>query len=95
MYIYFLDIDTCSFLCKAPLRLISKKLLSWGLNLCIKLDIKISAVSEVHFLSHPVEFHVEATGIANRLSLCVSSPQGGGGGVTVGAGQAHPPRGRL
>lgn len=47
------------------------------------------------FLSHPMEFHVEATGVADRLSLCVSSPQGGGGGVTVGAGQAHPPRGRL
>lgn len=42
----------------------------------------------------PVEFHVEPTGVADRLSLCVSSPQGGGGGVTVGAGQAHPPRGR-
>lgn len=42
-----------------------------------------------------MEFHVEATGVADRLSLCVSSPQGGGGGVTVGAGQAHPPRGRL
>lgn len=46
-------------------------------------------------LSYPVEFHVEPTGVADRLSLCVSSPQGGGGGVTVGAGQAHPPRGRL
>ena len=51
--------------------------------------------SEVDFLPHPVEFHVEATGVADRLALCVSSPQGGGGGVTVGAGQAHPPRGRL
>lgn len=43
---------------------------------------------------YPMEFHVEATGVADRLSLCVSSPQGGGGGVTVSAGQAHPPRGR-
>lgn len=42
-----------------------------------------------------MEFHVEATGVAHWLSLRVSSPQGGGGGVTVGAGQPHPPRGRL
>lgn len=42
----------------------------------------------------PVEFHVEATGITDRFPLCVSSPQCGGGGVTVGARQAHPPRGR-
>lgn len=42
-----------------------------------------------------MEFHVEPTGIADRFSLCVSSPQGGGGGVTVGAGQTHSPRGRL
>lgn len=42
-----------------------------------------------------MEFHVEATGVADRLPLCVSPPQGGGGGVTVGAGQAHPSRGRL
>lgn len=55
----------------------------------------ISAVSEMPFLSYPMEFHVEATGVAHWLSLRVSSPQGGGGGVTVGAGQAHPPRGRL
>lgn len=47
------------------------------------------------FLSHPMEFHVEATSITHWLSLCISSPQGGGGGVTVGAGQTHPPRGRL
>lgn len=45
--------------------------------------------------SHPVQLHVEATGVAHRLPLGVSSPQGGGGGVAVGAGQAHPPRGRL
>lgn len=43
---------------------------------------------------NPVEFHVEATGVADRFSLCVSPPQGGGGGVTVGAGQTHPPGGR-
>lgn len=47
------------------------------------------------YLSYSVEFHVEATGVADWLSLCVSSPKGGGGGVTVGAGQADPPRGRL
>lgn len=46
-------------------------------------------------MSHPVQLHVEATGVAHRLPLCVPSPQGGGGGVAVGAGQAHPPRGRL
>lgn len=45
--------------------------------------------------SYPVEFHVEPTGVADGFSLCVSSPQGGGGGVTICAGQAHPPRGRL
>lgn len=38
-----------------------------------------------------MEFHVKATGVADGLPLCVSSPEGGGGGVTVGAGQAHPP----
>lgn len=42
-----------------------------------------------------MEFHVEAAGVAHWLSLCVSPPQGGGGGVTVGAGQAHPSRSRL
>lgn len=56
---------------------------------------EISSVSKMHVVSYPMKFHVEATGVAHRLSLCVSSPQGGGGGVTVGAGQAHPPRGRL
>lgn len=42
-----------------------------------------------------MEFHVQAAGVAHWLSLCVSPPQGGGGGVTVGAGQAHPSRSRL
>ena len=44
---------------------------------------------------YPMEFHVESAGITDWLSLCISSPQSGGGGVTVSAGQAHPPRGRL
>lgn len=56
---------------------------------------QIPVATEVDFLPHPVEFHVEAAGVADRLALCVSSPQGGRGGVTVGAGQAYPPGGRL
>lgn len=42
-----------------------------------------------------MKFHVKATSVTDWLPLCISSPQGGGGGVTVGAGQAHPPRSRL
>lgn len=38
-----------------------------------------------------MKFHVEATGIADGLALGVPAPQGGGGGVAVGAGQAEPP----
>lgn len=42
-------------------------------------------------LSYPVKLHVEATGIADGLTLGVPAPQGGGGGVAVGAGQAESP----
>lgn len=42
-------------------------------------------------LSYPVKLHVEATGVADGLALGVPAPQGGGGGVAVGAGQAEPP----
>lgn len=31
-------------------------------------------LSSVRDVSHPVEFHVEATGVAHWFSLCVSSP---------------------
>lgn len=41
--------------------------------------------------THPVELHVEAAGVADRLTLRVPAPQGGGGGVAVGTGQAQPP----
>ena len=46
-------------------------------------------------LSHPVQLHVEATGVADGLPLCVAPPQCCGGGVAVGAGQTHPPGCRL
>lgn len=42
--------------------------------------------------THPMELHVEATGIADGLPLSISAPQGGGRGVAIGTGQAHPPR---
>lgn len=42
--------------------------------------------------TYPMELHVEATGIADGLALGVPAPQGGGRGVAVGTGQAHPPR---
>lgn len=42
--------------------------------------------------AYPVELHVEAAGIADGLPLGVPAPQGGGRGVAVGTGQAHPPR---
>lgn len=38
--------------------------------------------------THPVELHVEATGIAHRFALCVAPPEGGGGSVAVGAAEA-------
>lgn len=38
--------------------------------------------------AYPVELHVEAAGIADRLALRVPAPQGGGCGVAVGTGQA-------
>lgn len=43
----------------------------------------------------PVKFHVEATGITHRLSLCISPPQRGCAGVTVSATQACPSGGSL
>ena len=38
---------------------------------------------------------IEAAGVADGLALAVSAPEGGGGGVAVGAGQTHAARGRL
>lgn len=38
--------------------------------------------------TYPVELHVEAAGVADRLALRVPAPQGGGCGVAVGTGQA-------
>lgn len=38
-----------------------------------------------------MELHVEATGVADRLTLRVPAPQGGGCRVAVGTGQAQPP----
>lgn len=45
--------------------------------------------------TYPMELHVEAAGIADGLALGIPAPQGGGRGVAVGTGQAHPPRRRL
>lgn len=42
-----------------------------------------------------MELHVEAAGIANRLTLSVTAPQCGGGSLTVGTGEAYPAGGRL
>lgn len=36
-----------------------------------------------------MELHVQATGIAHGLTLCVAAPQRGGGGLAVGTGEAH------
>lgn len=35
-----------------------------------------------------MELHVEAAGIAHGLALRVAPPEGGGGGVAVGAAEA-------
>lgn len=42
--------------------------------------------------TYPVELHVEAAGVTDRLTLRVPPPQGGGRGVAVSTGQAQPPR---
>lgn len=42
-----------------------------------------------------MELHVEAAGITHGLALGVAAPQRGGGGLAVGAGEAHSARGRL
>lgn len=39
--------------------------------------------------TYPMKFHVEATGIANRLSFCIPAPEGGGRSVTVGTRQTQ------
>lgn len=44
---------------------------------------------------YAVELHVEAAGITHRLALGVAAPQRGGGGLAVGAGEAHSAGGRL
>lgn len=36
-----------------------------------------------------MELHVQAAGVAHGLALGVAAPQGGGGGLAVGAGEAH------
>lgn len=42
-----------------------------------------------------MELHVEATGVAHRLSLSIAAPQRGGGGLAVGTGEAYPAGSRL
>ena len=44
---------------------------------------------------YAMELHVEAAGITHWLALGVAAPQRGGGGLAVGAGEAHSARGRL
>lgn len=46
-------------------------------------------------MSHPVEFHVESAGVADRLSLRITPPEGRRGRLTVSAGQTNPPGRRL
>lgn len=45
--------------------------------------------------TYAVELHVEAAGIAHRLTLGVAAPQRGRGGLAVGTGQAHSAGGGL
>lgn len=45
--------------------------------------------------TYAMELHVQATGIAHGLTLCVAAPQRGGGGLAVGTGQAHSAGGGL
>lgn len=45
--------------------------------------------------THPVQLHVQAAGIADGLTLCVSPPQCGGAGMTVSATQTRSPRRAL
>lgn len=45
--------------------------------------------------TYAVELHVEAAGVADRLALGVAAPQRGGGGLAVGAGEAHSAGGGL
>ena len=43
-----------------------------------------------HGPAHPVQLHVEPAGVAHWLAVCVAPPEGGGGGVAVGAAEAGP-----
>lgn len=43
-----------------------------------------------HGPAHPVQLHVQPAGIAHWLAVCVAPPEGGGGGVAVGAAEASP-----
>lgn len=38
--------------------------------------------------THPMQLHVEATGVAHRFALRVAPPEGCGGSVAVGAAEA-------
>ena len=42
-----------------------------------------------------MKFIIKTTGIADRLSVLVSSPQSGGGGLTVGTARPFPSGRRL
>lgn len=35
-----------------------------------------------------MQLHVETTGVTDRFSLCIASPQRGGAGVAVGTAEA-------
>ena len=45
--------------------------------------------------TYPMQLVVETAGVADRFPLVAPSPQSGGSGVAVGAGQAHTSRSRL
>lgn len=46
-------------------------------------------------VTYAMELHVEAAGIAHRLTLSIAAPQCGGGGLAVGTGEAHSAGGGL
>lgn len=56
------------------------------------IDKQSIRTDRLHGATHPMQLHVEATGVAHRLALCVASPERGGAGVAVCAAEAGPAR---
>ena len=55
-----------------------------------RLGLGVHLCRQPHGPAHPVQLHVEPAGVAHRLAVCVAPPEGGGGGVAVGAAEASP-----